>query len=372
MKIKKTKHGKLIDGFTKYVAAEEEVIHNAQFTEIDDFFGYRKKRKEKQLVENYGPFELYTINEMMHLYHNAEFTFGRENCGHAQSLLRDINKHGNRKQIAKAPGIFYIESLRNRFPNFQQAIDQIAAATALSKISEHQNFVMKPLLLLGPAGVGKTAFCQAVAKIIDVPFKRIDIAQATTNAILSGLSLSWSTGHIGEILKYLTTSPVINPILLFDEIDKASGNYRHQVEPTLLTLLEAESSRSFKDEAMQLSINCEHMIIFATANDASQMSQPLLSRFDVVNIRKPNQGEMKVIIQNMYEDYLNKNAWGKSFHPTLSEKVINLLIEHTPRRIKAILQAAFGKAALRGSQEIGECDIENLEYETPSRKIGFI
>lgn len=372
MNHKKPKHGKLLDGFAKYVVTEKEVIHAAQFAQEDDFFGYRKKSREKELVENDGPFELYHFSEAMYLYDNAELTYGRENISHARALLRDINKHGNRKQVAKAPCIFDIETLRNRFPNFKQAIDQIAAATALSKISEHQNFVMKPLLLLGPAGVGKTAFCQAIAKIIDVPFRRIDIAQTTTNAILSGLSLSWSTGQIGEILKYLTTSKVINPILLLDEIDKANGNYRHPIEPTLLTLLEAESAKAFKDEALQLSINCEHMIIFATANDASNMSQPLLSRFDVVNVRKPNRDEMVGIIQNMYQDYLNKNAWGKSFHPTLNEKVVSLLINHTPRKIKAILQAAFGKAALRGSQEIGENDIEILEYEVSKMKIGFI
>ena len=368
----KLKTDKYLTGFKKYVSIESAIKHIADFFEEEEsFFSRRSSKSSAPLSENFGPYELFKFSEAMNLYNNVVMNYGSES-GYARDLLQEFLKNGNRKQIAKAPAIDEVEALRLRFPNFSQAIDQLAAATALSHLSNQQYFVMKPLLLLGPAGVGKTAFCQSVAKLLNVPFKRFDIAQMTSNAILSGLSLSWSSGQPGELLRYMSSSPVINPMILFDEIDKAAGHVHHPIEPTLLTLLEPESARAFKDEAMKLSFDCQHILCFATANDALSMSQPLLSRFDVVQIRKPNQLETRVIIKNMYQDFLKNHAWGKLFSTALDDKVVDRLVEYTPRRIKAILQAAFGKAARRNSNEIGVMDIENLQYEETSRRIGFV
>jgi DNA polymerase III delta prime subunit len=372
------KQFKKLAGFAKYVTLESEIIHNVveKVEDEEDFFSRRQKRiaRGESLHENAGPAVFFSFAEAVHLYNNAETTYGKENISQARHLIREAINKGCRKQYAKAPIVEDIQALRERYPNFGEAIDQIASATALAQLGDLDKFEMKPLLLLGPAGVGKTAFCQSVAKILSAPFQRIDLAQLTTNAILAGLSLSWSTGTPGEIFKFMSTSDVINPVLLLDEIDKIGGYQHHSIEPTLLTLLESESSKNFKDEALKLAINCQHLVVFATANHIEKISNPLLSRFDVVQVQPPNQQEIRIIINNIYLDYLNSQKWGMFFSQSLDQQVIQKLLPYSPRRIKAIIQSALGRAALRGAREIQENDVHVLEYldESKKAKIGFI
>ena len=369
--MKKQKKIKLI-GFKKYAAFEKIIIECC----ADDFMQqhnpiFKSKSETITFAESIGTCQLFSVLAAAKFHTNAKLIFGNENAKYVQNKIEDALRLGNRRALAKAPKVETISQLRESFPNFCEAIDVIEGAFALSHLSAQGYLQISPILLLGPPGVGKTAFVQSLSKLIGINFSRIDIGTSSSSAILAGLSLTWSSGRCGEIFNLLTESEFMNPIVILDEVDKAVGNHSAPIEPILLSLLEPESSSTFKDEAIQMQINASNIIWIATANKTERISEPLMSRFTVVEIKQPSYEQSKKIVRNIYKSFKTDNKWGASFEDDLDAEVINKLSKNTPRVATKLLQQAFGKAAINHRNKILTDDISCLEIKQ-SYKIGFV
>ena len=234
--IKKT----LSTHFGKHVELEklvrEDVAEREMLRSLKNESSTRKKNS-LSFVENVGAVEIFSMLDAESNFNKADELYGEDRTRYAKGLLTDISKRGNRKNLAGPPPAEALKDLRRDFPNFNEAIDQIEYAAALSQLAGKDWFQMQPLLLLGPAGVGKTAFAQAFANILSVYFRRLDVGTMSTASVLVGLSLGWGSGHIGEVLKTITSSPTANPLIMLDEIDKMAGHYMAPMEPVMLSLL---------------------------------------------------------------------------------------------------------------------------------------
>jgi len=374
---KKTTNAEKLKGFARYVQLEQFVsaeLENPDPYLVTDILSVRSRNKEHDkhtFAESNGAVKLYSITELQYLFKNARRIFGDDRDHLVKEILFELSKKKNRRNLAGSPADADLQLLRLNFPNFSEAIDQIEFAAALSNLSNQQWFQMSPLLLLGEAGVGKTAFAQAFAKLLGVYFKRIDVGTATTGAIFSGLSLGWGSGHTGEIFKTINESETANPLILLDEVDKMSRGSSYPVEPILLSLLEKESAESFREEAVQLHFNCKHFLWVATANNLDAMSEPLKSRFNIVNVRAPNAVETQQIIRSIYRKIRANNPWGICFKSEISDSVIEALVSYSPRELTRILQIAFGKAAKRGGKEICTGDLQ-VNKKLVTKTIGFL
>lgn len=371
------KLNKLI-GFAKYVLIElkvkaDIVTRKTDINDQDVYLGRSKRQDEPKITfaETSGAVCLYSILQVQDLYQHARRHFGDDRERTVKEILANLATKSNRRNLVGSPNAESIQQLKKNFPNFGEAIAQIEFAAALSNLSNQSWFQMPPLLLLGPAGVGKTAFAQAFAKLLGVYFKRIDVGTASTGAILSGLSLGWGSGHTGEIFKTINDAETANPLLMLDEIDKISHLSSYPIEPTLLALLEKESAGNFRDEAIQLHLNCQHFLWIATANNENQISEPLKSRFTIVNIRMPDRGETQHIIQSIYQKIRSNNPWGKAFKNKIDDIVLDELLDLSPRELTRLMQAAFGKAAIRGGREIESSDF-SLPKKAVKKQIGFV
>lgn len=358
-------------GFIKYANTEKDLLKNL----AEDFYiisseTLKRKNEVPIFAENTGSCQLFSVAEAAKFHNEAKAIFGHENAKYVQLKIENSFKLGNRRNLAKAPSIKVIKQLRDGYPNFSEAIDIIDGACALSHLSENGYLHISPLLLLGPPGIGKTAFVQSLSKFIGVHFSRIDIGTSSSAAILAGLSLTWGSGRCGEIFNLLTESEYLNPIVMLDEIDKAVGNYAAPIEPILLSLLESESSSSFKDEAIQLKMNAAHIIWIATANYKEQISAPLLSRFSVVEIQPPDNEQSKQIVKNIYKNFRNNNSWGSRFNDEIDDEVVAKLSLTTPRIASKLLLQGFGNAAKKNSNKIMVADIQQAKIKEP-RSIGF-
>ena len=376
--LKQTKKHKNWSGFAKHVQIEQEVkaeilMRENELSDQESFSSRSKKLNDTKVVffESPGAVSLYSILQVQNQYQNARRIFGDDRERIVKEILADLATKNNRRNLAGSPSAESIEQLKLNFPNFNEAIEQIEFAAALSNLSNRCWFQMPPLLLLGPAGVGKTAFAQEFAKNLGVYFKRIDVGTATTGSILSGLSLGWGSGHTGEIFKAINEADSANPLLMLDEIDKISHLSTYPIEPTLLALLEKESASNFREEAIQLHLNCKYFLWIATANDLNAISEPLKSRFTIVNISMPNKEETQHIIRSIYSKIKANNPWGRSFKSELDDSVVVELVDFSPRELTRIMQAAFGKAATRGRNEILNSDFV-LPKKSTYRKIGFL
>ena len=361
--------------FTKHVQLEKLVLEEIAEREILRNLrpeARSRKKLEAIFVENTGAVELYSMSEAESNFNKAEEVYGDDRAKYAKGLLKDLAKSGNRKNLAGPPPAEALKNLRRDFPNFGEAIDQIEYAAALSHMADKAWFQMQPLLLLGPPGVGKTAFAQAFANILNIYFRRIDVGTMSTGSVLAGLSLGWGSGHVGEVFKTITTSHTANPLIMLDEVDKMAGHYMAPMEPLMLSLLEKESSATFRDEALLLRVNCSRILWIATANDLDNMSEPLKSRFNIVDIKAPSKEHLPNVLQSIYRKILQGNPWWHKFANMLDDEVLKRLSGYSPRQASNALLLALGKAAVSGNRSINPNDIRSCDSERSKIRMGFL
>lgn len=161
--------------------------------------------------------------------------------------------------LRSVSGDIDFNSLRLRFPQFDEVID-FYENTILSLARLNLPFEISPILLQGDPGLGKTFFASELAKLLDLPFKEISLATATSSFALSGSNIQWAEGSPGLISETLASSPVANPMILIDEVDKAFTDARYNPLNVFYGLLEPHSSRRFRDEALDIELDASKIV----------------------------------------------------------------------------------------------------------------
>lgn len=242
-----------------------------------------------------------------------------------------------------------VDSLIERFPHFQEAIDYVKEQISLSLLSNEPYFSMKPLLMYGGPGVGKTRFNIELNKMIGGEFLVIDGGNISASFVIGGSSPTWRDSSPGKVAKQLINGNVANPIVQLDEIDKMSAQQGYDPYGPLHPLLESKTASEFEDEFVGIPLDCSYVNWIATANNLSSIPDPILDRFLVVNIPSPSKEQMIKIASSVYNDIINdpKNPWGERFHDKLDDDILDGLSGNTPRQINRILLSTMGKVALK-------------------------
>lgn len=167
-------------------------------------------------------------------------------------------------------------------------VDRCKKSLLLASLSEPKLAYVPPILLVGEPGIGKTRFLRDLAACLKVCFFSVDLARASAGFVLAGSSSSWAEGKPGLVSNSLRKRKVSNPIILLDEIDKASGDAKYDPLGCLYTLLEREISKIFKGEALEVEMNCSCINWVASANNIDSIPQPIRSRFIVYHVEAPS------------------------------------------------------------------------------------
>lgn len=240
----------------------------------------------------------------------------------------------NENQIQK------INELKEELPNFSEFIDFFVSQIKLNLLSKEKMF-FKPMLLLGNPGLGKTYVVQALADILNNTFQFIDFGSMSAAFILKGGSKQWKDANIGLILKKMISSNNINPIFLYDEIDKNIGMSK-SYDPTtvLFQLFEKTNATHFEDEYLGLTFDACSLINICTANDTNNFHDALLSRVEVFDIKQLEKEDNIKLIHKMYSKVIS--SYG-IFDSTLSEDIVEELSTKTPREINNYIQKMIAK-----------------------------
>ena len=298
----------------------------------------------------------------------------------ALERLRDASVERRLAQ-ASSESVSKLVELEGRFPNLAMALRFFRRQLSLCLLSPERILQISPVLLTGPAGVGKTRLLQAVATSLGAEFHVISCGAMTANFVLSGADAQWAEAKPGKIFEALCGGKTGNPIILLDEIDKVSGERRYDPYGPLYTLLEPATARAFLDECLALEMNCAHISWVATANDSKVLPEPILSRFKPIDVRMPKREEMRAIAMSVYRDLLESEPWGRAFHPELSSQALEQLSALTPRQLRQVLIEAAGRVAERaapdsiaiaGQLEISPEDIEAVVPRSTARRVGFV
>jgi ATP-dependent Lon protease len=262
--------------------------------------------------------------------------------------------------LATLPGDItaQLEQLRLAFPNFSEVVDFYQQQFALSQLSDREIFSANPVLLAGPPGVGKTAFCNALAKLVCTHFELVSLSGMTAGFVLGGMSSGWAEGKPGRVVESLARSRCANPLIVCDELDKCGGDKRYDPLGPLYQLLEKETAAAFVDEALEVATDCSRIVWVGTANRLEVLPEPILSRFTLIEVQRPTPSQMEQVLRSIYQKIRQNQPWGEQFNEVLAPSVVNKIIDSglEPRLIQRELIAACGKAALRNADRHAPID----------------
>ena len=160
-----------------------------------------------------------------------------------------------------------------------------------------------------------------------------------------------------------------NPVMVVDEIDKASADGQYDPLGALYALLETDTATRFVDEFVEIPIDASGAVWFATANDAARIPEPILNRMNVYEIEAPDAEGAARIALAIYREIRVGHDWGRRFPEAPSAAVLERLAALSPREMRRAMLAAFGNAKLAGRAELGADDVP--DGRAAKRRIGF-
>jgi hypothetical protein len=299
----------------------------------------------------------------------------RDQALRVKALVSRMQKVSSAKRMAVIPKNWkaYCKNLEAKFPNFKNVILYIRGQMSLAARS-NQALRMGPILLNGPKGIGKSEFALTLSEDMKTTLKIIDISSSQSGSTLSGSESHWINSQPGLLWTTLVLGDVCNPIIMLDEIDKANGHSGTQPLSALHQLLEKKQSRKFRDLCIpELPIDASNVLWIATSNTTTTLEQQIVDRFTVFEIAEPTPAHMRSIIANQYKKFIDEEPAGYAFEASIRDDVKNELINYHPRKVRKILEMAFGIASYEDREyltigDIRACDVGNK----PKPGIGFM
>lgn len=294
-----------------------------------------------------------------------------------EKLLKEINRFKSSQQSAAENGVIrtYIETMLEM--PWDKAVEDNADIAYAKQILEDEHYGLEqvkerileflsvrvltskgesPILcLVGPPGTGKTSIAKSLAKALKKPYARISLGGVRDEAEIRGHRKTYVGAMPGRIANAIKSAGVKNPLLLLDEIDKVSNDYKGDTFSALLEVLDGEQNVKFRDHYLEVPLDLSEVLFVTTANSLQTIPRPLLDRMEVIEVSSYTENEkLHIAMKHLIPKQLNKHGLTEEQLKIHKSAIWKIARNYTKEAGVRQLERTIGEICRKAAKEILE------------------
>ena len=327
-------------------AIREELGEDNFDSEIEDYRSRTKKLKAPKEVKDKLNKEIDRLEGL-----SSNSSEGSVSRGYIDTLLELPWNKSSKDNLDIKEAKQILEDDHYGLSDVKKRVLEFLAVRALTKAGD------APIIcLVGPPGTGKTSRARSIARALNKKYVRICLGGVRDEAEIRGHRKTYVGAMPGRIANGMKQAGVNNPLMLLDEIDKVSSDYKGDTQSALLEVLDSEQNCQFRDHYVELPMDLSKVLFVATANSTETISRPLLDRMEIIQISGYTENEKFHIAKKyLVSKELEKNGLKKS-QLTISDNALKKIIsnytkEAGVRNLERNIAALCRKAAWKILEE---------------------
>ena len=221
------------------------------------------------------------------------------------------------------------------------------------------------ICLVGPPGVGKTSVAKSVARALNRKFVRVSLGGVKDESDIRGHRKTYVGAMPGRIINAMKLAGSSNPVMLLDEIDKMSNDFRGDPSSAMLEVLDSEQNNAFRDHYTEVPYDLSSVLFITTANTLDTVAAPLLDRMEVIELSSYTREEkFNIAKKHLVRKQLEKHGLTSSMMKLTNDGIYQLIDGYTREAGVRTLERTIGSLCRKAAREIVENEVKKVTFSS--------